>query len=191
MRSTLVLNASYTPLNNVPAKRAVNLLLNGTASSLVDSPVTFQSADVEIPVPYVILRKEQIKENFLFSTRVPFTRYGMYARDSFTCAYCGFVGYKDGKYIKDSLTIDHVVPQAHGGETSFLNCVTACRPCNARKGSKTLHQLGWTLNKPLVNATRFEHLFSYAPVEQEGRESWLEYLSMFQPSLKPLSVAHT
>lgn len=188
MRSTLVLNASYAPLNNVPATRAVALLKSEKAVSLVDSPVIFHSSTDEIAVPYVILRKEQIKDDFRFNRKAPFTRFGMYIRDGFTCAYCGFLGYENNAYIRDSLTIDHVVPRKLGGKTSFLNCVTACRPCNHKKGAKTLHELGWTLNAQLVNATHLEHLFSYAPSAAEGKNAWLEYLTMFQPSLAYLAA---
>lgn len=37
-----------------------------------------------------------------------------------------------------------MVPVSKGGELSWSNCVTACRSCNAKKGNKTLRQLGWT-----------------------------------------------
>ena len=49
-------------------------------------------------------------------------------RDGYTCMYCG---------ARDKLTIDHMLPSSRGGKTSFENCVTACQPCNNRKGNKT------------------------------------------------------
>ena len=36
----------------------------------------------------------------------------------------------------DDLTIDHVKPVSRGGRTEWENCVTACKSCNHRKGSK-------------------------------------------------------
>ena len=53
--------------------------------------------------------------------------------------YCG---------SRTELTIDHVLPVSKGGELSWSNCVTACRACNAKKGNKTLQQLGWTPKQP-------------------------------------------
>lgn len=55
----------------------------------------------------------------------------LYARDRDLCAYCGdvFAHYK--------LTIDHVHPRSRGGKNTWVNCVTACKPCNHRKGDKT------------------------------------------------------
>ena len=53
----------------------------------------------------------------------------VYARDSYTCVYCG---------ADDDLTIDHITPQSRGGGHGIDNLVTACRSCNSSKGSKTI-----------------------------------------------------
>jgi HNH endonuclease len=55
----------------------------------------------------------------------------LYARDRNLCAYCG--EHHDSK----NLTIDHVHPKSRGGKNTWVNCVTACKPCNMRKGNKT------------------------------------------------------
>ena len=45
-----------------------------------------------------------------------------------------------------SAVVDHVVPGSLGGAwLEESNLVTACWPCNARKGDLTLEQLGWQL----------------------------------------------
>lgn len=38
----------------------------------------------------------------------------------------------------DALTLDHVQPRARGGDHTAGNIVTACIPCNARKGHTSL-----------------------------------------------------
>lgn len=38
----------------------------------------------------------------------------------------------------DALTVDHVQPRMRGGDRSGGNLVTACAPCNARKGGLSL-----------------------------------------------------
>ena len=58
-------------------------------------------------------------------------RYTLYARDRYTCAYCG--NCLEGK----TLTIDHVVPKSRGGKNTWVNCVAACKPCNLRKRART------------------------------------------------------
>jgi hypothetical protein len=45
-----------------------------------------------------------------------------------------------------SSTVDHIVPGSAGGDwLAESNLVTACWPCNARKGDLTLDQLRWQL----------------------------------------------
>jgi HNH endonuclease len=63
----------------------------------------------------------------------------LYRRDHNLCAYCGeqFPNYK--------LTIDHIQPKSKGGQNIWTNCVTACKPCNHRKGDKTPEEWGTKL----------------------------------------------
>jgi len=46
------------------------------------------------------------------------------------CCYCG--GFVDKIYI------DHIVPYAEGGPTSWINLAPSCNNCNLRKGRKSL-----------------------------------------------------
>jgi 5-methylcytosine-specific restriction endonuclease McrA len=46
-------------------------------------------------------------------------------RDGFTCVGCG---------IDRDLAADHVIPESHGGATTFDNLQTLCRSCNSAKG---------------------------------------------------------
>lgn len=62
------------------------------------------------------------------------TRSILYARDKHMCAYCGDV------FSYNVLTIDHVLPKSKGGNNSWTNTVSACRPCNNRKGDRTPEQ---------------------------------------------------
>jgi HNH endonuclease len=93
-------------------------------------------------------------------------------RDGFTCRYCGgktiptpimellsgfypqeFPYHRNWKaglthpaVIVRSTVIDHLDPRAWGGEwIAEGNLVTACWPCNVRKGDLSLKQLGWKL----------------------------------------------
>lgn len=46
------------------------------------------------------------------------------------CFYCGNPGG----------TIDHLVPRSKGGGNELTNLVSACKPCNSRKGTKDLSE---------------------------------------------------
>ena len=54
----------------------------------------------------------------------------LFTRDRQVCAYCGH------HLHVDELTREHIVPTSRGGLDSWMNCITACRPCNGRKGNR-------------------------------------------------------
>lgn len=54
-------------------------------------------------------------------------RFAVYERDGFACLHCG---------TNTSLSLDHIYPHSLGGEDTFDNLQTLCRPCNSRKGVK-------------------------------------------------------
>lgn len=56
-------------------------------------------------------------------------REAIFTRDGHRCVYCGEV------LPPERLTLDHVQPRMRGGDHSPGNLVTACAPCNTRKGS--------------------------------------------------------
>lgn len=58
----------------------------------------------------------------------------MYHRDLNICAYCG------DQFPAHKLTIDHILPVSKGGKTTWMNCITACKPCNHRKADRTPEQ---------------------------------------------------
>lgn len=55
-------------------------------------------------------------------------RQAVFKRDGYTCRYCGS---KQGPFH-----CDHVYPERHGGVAILGNLVTACRPCNTKKGDR-------------------------------------------------------
>lgn len=56
------------------------------------------------------------------------TRFAIYARDGFRCVAC---------QRSESLSIDHVHPKRGNRPT---NLVTLCKPCNSRKGARTIRR---------------------------------------------------
>lgn len=62
------------------------------------------------------------------------TREMLFARDRFICAYCGM------RHRASELTAEHVQPQSRGGRDTWTNLVSACKPCNLRKGDRTPEQ---------------------------------------------------
>lgn len=54
----------------------------------------------------------------------------LFARDRLLCAYCG------QRFRPEELTREHIIPTSRKGKDSWMNCITACRPCNGRKGDR-------------------------------------------------------
>ena len=72
---------------------------------------------------------------------VRLTRRNLMLRDSFTCQYCA-----RRRSVRD-LDIDHVMPRSRGGPDSWDNLVTACQPCNRRKGRRTPKEASMPLSR--------------------------------------------
>ena len=69
-----------------------------------------------------------------FDLRPGLTNSKLFARDRNICAYCG-------DHLHESeLTREHIVPFGQNGQDHWMNVVTACRTCNARKANRTPEQ---------------------------------------------------
>jgi hypothetical protein len=88
----------------------------------------------ELTVRSIIAVKGDAGKKAIFNRVPAFSREMLFARDRLLCAYCGVT------YKTSELTSEHVHPQSRGGRTSWTNLVTACKPCNMRKGNRTPEQ---------------------------------------------------
>ena len=140
MTQVLVLNATYEPMNVVSVRRAVLLLLKEKAELVEAAEAYLRSERVVLPVPLVIRLVYYVRISRRFA--LPLSRRTVMARDHYTCQYCGVQPGKAG------LTIDHILPRSRGGDTIWENVVTACGPCNRRKGSRTPEEAGMQLIQP-------------------------------------------
>jgi 5-methylcytosine-specific restriction endonuclease McrA len=66
---------------------------------------------------------------------------GIWERDGGICQYTG------RKLTPAEGNIDHVVPLARGGATTWDNCVLADRKVNSRKADRLPHEAGLRLRK--------------------------------------------
>src|SRR5579859_2693283 len=131
----LVLNATYEPVNVCTVRRAVVLLLKEKAELIERAERELHSAMTTIARPMVI--------RLISYVRIPrdthrrkITRRAVFARDDWTCQYCG---------SRSQLTVDHVVPRSKGGPSTWENIVASCAPCNRRKGDSLPRQAGMHL----------------------------------------------
>lgn len=84
-------------------------------------------------------------------------RLALYLRDGLACVYCG-QGIEEGA----TLTLDHLTPHSLGGSNAADNLVTACRRCNAARGTRDYHdfavQVAAYLNHGIEGAVIVAHI---------------------------------
>jgi 5-methylcytosine-specific restriction endonuclease McrA len=130
LHQVLVLNASYEPLNVTNVRRASVLVFKGKAEVIEELDKSMNSATRSFPWPHVIRLVTYVRVPRAVQRKI--SRRALFARDGWRCVYCG-----DGH---GRLTLDHVVPRSRGGQSVWENVVTACAPCNHRKGDRTVEE---------------------------------------------------
>src|SRR5256885_10112369 len=152
MNATLLLNASYEPLRIIPWKKALTLLFAGKVEVIEEYDQRVHSITFALKLPSIIrlLKYVRVKNH----NRVKFSRANIYARDDYTCQYCG------KKSPSEDLTFDHVVPVATGGQKRWDNIVAACLRCHHQKRRRPPDEAGMKLIR--------------RPSEQIGRASCRE-----------------
>ncbi len=168
----LVLNADFRPLSYFPLsvwswQDAVKAVFLDRVSVLNEYETVVHSPTMTMRLPSVIALKEYIPA----ARRPAFTRFNVFLRDRFECQYCN-----RGQPTQD-LTFDHVIPRSRGGRTTWDNVVTACGPCNLRKGNKMPRECQMFPRQPPRQPTSWE-------LQENGRsfppnylhESWRDYL---------------
>jgi 5-methylcytosine-specific restriction endonuclease McrA len=165
----LVLNADFRPLSYYPLslwswQETVKAVFLDRVNIVSEYDRTVRSPTFEIRLPSVVSLKSYVKP-----ARFPaFTRFNVFLRDRFTCQYCG---------SPNDLTFDHLIPRSRGGLTRWDNVVTACAPCNLRKGGMMPAQAKMHPYQPPYRPTVYE-------LHRNGRlfppnylhDSWLDYL---------------
>ena len=135
-KPVLVLNASYEPINICAARRALVLVMKGTAAPEEFMPLLVRSTRTAHKLPSVI--------RLLGYRRIPhqtraLSRKNILMRDRYTCQYCGRT------LPSAELTLDHVIPRSRSGETAWVNLVACCHACNNQKGNQTPEEAGMKL----------------------------------------------
>lgn len=158
---TLILDSTGQPVKIVDWQKAILLVLTNKAI-VIDAydNVLIRSASQAYKLPSILQllgRNRRKKE-------VNFSKKGLFFRDNCQCAYCG------EKFKLDDLTMDHVVPACQGGKKTWENIVSACKPCNLKKGGRTPAEAGmdllWQPYRPKWNASMFVQLKKSDPVEK-------------------------
>lgn len=167
---TLVLNASYQPIYRVSWQHAFSLVFTGRAEIVENyGDRVIRSARDIFPMPSIVRFVRAVK--YVFKGGVKFNRRNVYLRDKGRCQYCGL------RIPSSEFTLEHVIPKALGGRTSWDNIVVSCIPCNQRKADRTPHQAGMRLRTKPMRPKYLPGSSSAPLVWTEGMPStWKDYL---------------
>ena len=170
--TTLLLNASFEPLRVVDWRRAFGLVFQEKVEILEEYRTMVRTVRQQFRVPAVIKLTKWVN----LKRRLPvirFSRSNIYLRDNHTCQYCRKV------FAETKLTLDHLVPVVRGGKKNWENIVTACMPCNQRKGDRSPKEVGFELlsipKAPKYLPGRLESLH-----RKQMHELWEPYLLSFK-----------
>ena len=189
--SVLVLNRFYMAVRVVTVRRALTLLYRACAEVVTlenDQYTSYDFADWK-EVSQLNASEKQLGEDYIqavgFELQAPrivrltrfdrmplqtvrFNRKNLFARDDHTCQYCG------RQKPTNQLSLDHVVPRSHGGQTTWENIVCCCLRCNCRKGGRTPQQARMRLlsrpAKPRNNPLLAQ------PIQDPRYECWKTFL---------------
>jgi len=179
----LVLNQKWYPIGTTTVRDAICMIYRDAALAL--DPLDYRVHDfdswaalavaqdepcirtvhlrIRVPEIIVLTHYDQVPRR-----RVAFSRRNLYKRDRYRCQYCG-----DRPPVSE-LTIDHVLPRAAGGRSSWSNCVLACLRCNRRKAHRTPREAGMhLLRRP--GAPDWSPCLSIPLVKR--RASWEQFVS--------------
>jgi 5-methylcytosine-specific restriction endonuclease McrA len=124
-----------------------------------------RAATCEIQAPRVIrlLEYDRVPKQ-----TVKFNRRNIFARDHNQCQYCG------KKFPTSELSLDHVIPRAQNGKTTWENIVCACVDCNVKKGGRTPRQASMALIRKPDKPKRSPLLAM--KLTQRKYQSWQSFL---------------
>jgi 5-methylcytosine-specific restriction endonuclease McrA len=195
--TVLVLNRSYLPIHVTTVRRAFSLIYQEQARAVNEDYETFDFASwrrleapldgececigtsggaIRVPRVIVLVGFDRIPKR-----HVRYSRVNVFARDKFTCQYCG------DKPPRSQLNLDHVVPRSLGGKTSWENVVCSCVECNRRKGGRTPEQARLRLRRA-PSRPRWTPLMNLM-VSNVRYNEWRPFLSIVDGGHRSAGVA--
>lgn len=103
-------------------------------------------------------------------------RFSVFARDAFTCRYCGRTS------SEVALAIDHIVPVVQGGGNEEANLATACVDCNGGKAARLISQAPEAATAQLAREQELREAELAAEVtraavetRRHARQMWVDY----------------
>ena len=152
------------------------MIFGGRAEELDNSDYCVRTPSHSFPIPSVVRVLKMVHRNR--KNGIAFSKRNILRRDDYTCQYCGD--------REKSLTVDHIMPKSRGGKTVWNNLVVACKPCNLKKGNRTMVEAGLKLYKKPSKPDYYPYPLSIPTAPKSHVRSWLKYLpqKLYNSSIK-------
>ncbi len=153
----LILNQDFSAIAICSVYKAFLLVYLEKAEMVSKSEIgSLRTVTTTYPIPSVIRLQRYVHVPY---HGIALSRHNIMRRDNYTCQYCGNV---------KNLTLDHLMPRSRGGQTNWLNLVTACSRCNTRKGDRTPEEAGLKLiQKPIKPSLQYFLKMQLTPTNQD------------------------
>lgn len=183
---SLVLNSDFSAHQLIDWRRAiVAAFMNQENRREGLIPIEYYKEDYiqgygrKFPIPAVLQSPKYIK---IEKTKVKFSRKNIFIRDQMTCLYCG------KQFDPMELTFDHVIPRSkwdkkQGTPTRWTNIVTACYPCNNKKGNRTPKEANLHLLRFPTEPNPYNYVLGLSPWSHYPEE-WTLYLPQLYQEYK-------
>lgn len=146
-------------------------ILKADDSRIIKAGISKEGITFKMPAPLVV-RLLEFAGYKIKKERIEYSDQAVFDRDKNICQY--WHKDKNGKRFKyrctnGERTIDHVIPKAQNGKTSFTNCVCSCKHCNSViKRNRTPKEAGLELIRApkeprLRKGDRAVIIFSFNP----------------------------
>lgn len=97
-------------------------------------------------------------------------RHRLVEADDHRCAYCQTTQANTGQ----PMVVDHIIPEAQGGQTEFGNLCFACRRCNEFKGSTI--------------RTRHPHTDEMVSIFHPRQHTWTDHFTWDAPGVRLIGL---
>ncbi|HAI76378.1 MAG TPA: HNH endonuclease [Microscillaceae bacterium] len=162
-RKVLILNQDYSALTVCSVQKAFILVYLNKAELVSEAKtLKLHTINSSFPYPSIIRLHKYVSLPY---KGVVLSRHNIFKRDGSKCQYCGST---------QDLTLDHVLPRSRGGRSTWDNLVTACKPCNSKKGDNTPEEANIKLAKKPFKPSFLMFLRDFAG---NVEEDWKPFLS--------------
>lgn len=173
-RKVLILNQDFTALTVCSVQKAFLLVFSDKAELVTEvKNQRLRTVTRHFPMPSVIRLNKYV--NLPHRNGVVLSRQNIFKRDGNACQYCG---------SPKDLTLDHVTPRSKGGKSTWDNLVTACRPCNSKKGDFEPHEIGMYLK---VRPFKPSFVMFLRDFSGKVSDDWVTFLGSIRKNNTPYS----